>query len=91
MADLQARRPLLGEGGQGLGRRRARARRTASPSAEPPPAWEHRIWSDSAAAAVLGCRYCLGSKTVAHLDESIRTLVMTPCRCQMPEDPSTSA
>ncbi|MER5625704.1 serine hydrolase domain-containing protein [Streptosporangium sp. NPDC002544] len=37
-----------------------------------PPAWEHRIWSDSAVTAFLGCRYCLGSKMVAYLDETSR-------------------
>ncbi|MDP9868749.1 MULTISPECIES: hypothetical protein [Streptosporangium] len=50
---------------------------------ERPAAWEHRIWSDPAVAAALGCRYCLDSGTVAHLDEAARTLVTAPCRCRL--------
>lgn len=93
-----------GVGGQRLGRLRIACRfchgrgwvgaehepaEPPPPPAEPPPAWEHRIWSDSA--AFLGCRYCLGSKMVAHLDESTRTLVMVPCGCRAPGDLSASA
>ncbi|MFF0249912.1 hypothetical protein [Streptosporangium sandarakinum] len=59
--------------------------------AGPPPAGEHRIWSDPAAAAALGCRLCLGAKAVAHLDETTRTLVMVPCACPPPGDLSASA
>ncbi|MGC5010123.1 hypothetical protein ACLQ2R_05105 [Streptosporangium sp. DT93] len=95
-----------GEGGQRLGRLRIACRfcdgrgwvgaeqepaEPPPPPAEQPPAWEHRIWFDSAAAAVLGCRYCLGSQTVAHLDAATRTLVMTPCRYQRPGTLSASA
>ena len=95
-----------GESGQRLGRLRIACRfchgrgwggaehepaEPPPPPAEPPPAWEHRIWSGSAAVAALGCRYCLGSKTVAHLEESTRTLVMAPCRCQAPGDLLASA
>ncbi|MFI6802797.1 hypothetical protein [Streptosporangium canum] len=56
-----------------------------------PPAWEHRIWSEPAVAAALACRYCLGSGTVAHLNETTRTLVTVPCRCHTSGDLPTSA
>ncbi|MFI9592914.1 hypothetical protein [Nonomuraea sp. NPDC052265] len=45
----------------------------------PPPAWEHRVWSDPWIAETLGCRFCLGSKKLAHIEAG--TLVSVPCRC----------
>lgn len=56
-----------------------------------PPAWEHRIWSEPAVAAALACRYCLDSGTVAHLNETARTLVTVPCRCRTSGDLPASA
>ncbi|MEV4173965.1 hypothetical protein [Nonomuraea sp. NPDC049709] len=47
----------------------------------PPPASEHKVWSDPWIAAQLGCRYCLGSKQVSHIDEDAGTLVTVPCVC----------
>ncbi|MEV7006877.1 hypothetical protein [Streptosporangium sp. NPDC051022] len=49
---------------------------------EPPPrpaAWEHRVWSDPAVAAVLPCRYCLGARTVSHIDQESRRMTATAC------------
>lgn len=47
----------------------------------PPPAWQHKVWSDPWIAGAISCRYCLGSQTVTHVDEEKRTLVTVPCSC----------
>ncbi|MEU5861203.1 MULTISPECIES: hypothetical protein [unclassified Nonomuraea] len=55
------------------------AERGGRPPGGPPPAWEHRVWSDPWIAEQLGCRFCLGSKTVTHIKAGM--LVTLPCRC----------
>ncbi|MEV0618530.1 hypothetical protein AB0I81_34745 [Nonomuraea sp. NPDC050404] len=47
----------------------------------PPPAWEHKVWADQWISAQLGCRYCFGSKQIAHVDEECGQLVTVPCVC----------
>jgi hypothetical protein len=49
------------------------------PPAGPPPAWEHKVWTDPAVAAALPCRYCLGAKVVASVNDEAGTLVSAPC------------
>jgi hypothetical protein len=39
------------------------------------------VWTDPYVAAALGCRTCLGARTVAHVDEEAGTLVTAPCGC----------
>ncbi|MEZ7126950.1 hypothetical protein ACBR40_16595 [Nonomuraea sp. AD125B] len=51
------------------------------PPPAPPPAWKHKVWTDPYVAAALGCRACLGARTVAHVDEEAGTLVTAPCGC----------
>ncbi|MFC3983433.1 hypothetical protein [Streptosporangium jomthongense] len=45
----------------------------------PPAAWEHRVWRDPVVAAALPCRYCLGNKKVASVNEASRTMTMAAC------------
>ncbi|GAA4934212.1 hypothetical protein HD597_010106 [Nonomuraea thailandensis] len=56
------------------------------PPPPPPPAWEHKVWSDPWISQTIGCRYCLGSRKVSHVDEEAGTLVTVPCRCAHAEN-----
>ncbi|MFC4008882.1 hypothetical protein ACFOY2_16745 [Nonomuraea purpurea] len=74
-------------GGQGsVGGGNEPAERGDTPPPPLPPAWEHRVWSDPWIAATLGCRLCLGSRRVTHIDEEAGTLVSVPCRCVDKQD-----
>jgi hypothetical protein len=55
------------------------AERGNEPPPEPPPAWEHKVWRDPAVSTRLPCRYCLGARQVANVDDDTRVLVMAPC------------
>ncbi|MFB4294778.1 hypothetical protein ACBI99_44615 [Nonomuraea sp. ATR24] len=55
------------------------------PPGGPPPAWQHRVWQDPWIAAAIGCRYCLGSRQVTHVDDEKGTLVTVPCSCATTE------
>ncbi|MCF6475452.1 hypothetical protein FAF44_44925 [Nonomuraea sp. MG754425] len=57
------------------------AERGDRPPPPPPAAWKHKVWSDPWISATIGCRVCLGSREVAHVDEEAGTLVLLPCRC----------
>jgi hypothetical protein len=57
------------------------AERQVKPPPPPPNASNHAVWSDLWIAAALGCRMCLGSKQVTHVDEEAGTLVSVPCQC----------
>ncbi|MGN9783071.1 hypothetical protein ACTMTF_16685 [Nonomuraea sp. ZG12] len=52
------------------------AERDQNPPPVQPPAWEHKAWADPVVAAALPCRYCLGARSVAHVDEDSGTLLM---------------
>ncbi|MGW0806809.1 hypothetical protein [Nonomuraea sp. NPDC002799] len=51
--------------------------------AKPPPqsAVNHPVWNDPWIAAMIDCRYCLGSRRMAHIDEDAGTLITAPCPC----------
>ena len=55
------------------------AERDDRPLLPPPPAWEHKVWADPTVSAKLPCRYCLGTRQVANVDEAAGTLVMAAC------------
>ncbi|MFB4265314.1 hypothetical protein [Nonomuraea sp. GTA35] len=55
------------------------AERGDQPPPSPPPAWRHKVWTDPWIASQLGCRYCLGSRQVAHVENG--HLVSVPCQC----------
>ncbi|SEU12948.1 hypothetical protein [Nonomuraea wenchangensis] len=69
-------------GGRGqVGGSNEPAERGTAPPPAPPPAWKHKVWTDPYISAALGCRACLGARTVAHVDEESGTLVTAPCGC----------
>lgn len=75
----QEERPIC-DACMGAGGEHEPAERGERPPPEgPPPAWEHRVWSDPWISHVLGCRFCLGAKKVSHIEAG--TLVTVPCRC----------
>lgn len=49
------------------------------PPSGPPPVWENPRWQTDPATAVLGCRWCLGARTVTSVDRETRTMTTTPC------------
>lgn len=55
------------------------AERGEHPPPEPPPAWEHKVWRDPVVVAALPCRYCLGARTVSHIDEESRRMTTAAC------------
>lgn len=57
------------------------AQRGVKPPPPPPNATNHPVWSDPWIAAAIGCRLCLGSRQVMHVDEEAGTLIKVPCRC----------
>ncbi|MEV4069193.1 hypothetical protein ACGFJC_00380 [Nonomuraea fuscirosea] len=57
------------------------AERGAKPPPPPPPVARHRVWADPYVAAALGCRLCMGARTVLHIDEEAGTLIAVPCSC----------
>ena len=60
------------------------AERGDEPPTSPGPAWEHKVWTDPAVATAIRCRYCLGARQVANVDECAGTIVMAACPVCMP-------
>ncbi|MEV0145862.1 MULTISPECIES: hypothetical protein [unclassified Nonomuraea] len=50
----------------------------------PPPAWEHKVWSEPYISAQLCCRYCLGARRVTHVDKEAGTMSSASCVCATP-------
>ncbi|MGI5286661.1 hypothetical protein ACQEVF_25435 [Nonomuraea polychroma] len=67
------------------------AERCEKPPPPPPSATNHKVWSDPWIASAIGCRFCLGSKKVTHVDEETRTLVTVPCPCAPDPGQGTNA
>ncbi|MCK2216773.1 hypothetical protein MF672_023655 [Actinomadura sp. ATCC 31491] len=64
------------------------AERGCEPPPEgPPPAWQHKVWQDPWTAAALGCRLCLGSRRLSHVDREAGRLVTMPCPCATGDEP----